>query len=50
MAMAMRASVTLSMAADSRGTFTRTFREIREEVSIASGDMSDAPGSSSTSS
>lgn len=49
-AMAMRASVTLSMAAESSGTFTRTLREMREEVSICSGAMSDAPGSSRTSS
>lgn len=50
MAMAMRDSVTLSIAADSSGTLTRTFREIKEEVSIWSGAMSDTPGRSSTSS
>lgn len=49
-AMAMRDSVTLSMAADSSGMFTRTFLETYEAVSIWSGAMSDAPGSSSTSS
>lgn len=50
MAIAMRASVTLSMAADSRGMFTRTLREMSEEVSTALGRTSDAPGNSSTSS
>ena len=49
-AMAMRASVTLSMAADSSGMLTLTFREMWEAVSTWSGAMSDAPGSSSTSS
>lgn len=34
MAIAMRASVTLSIAADSSGMFTRTFFEMYEEVSI----------------
>ncbi len=50
MAMAIRDSVTLSMAADSSGTFTRTFRETLDEVSTAFGSTSEAPGSSSTSS
>lgn len=50
MAMAMRASVTLSMAADSSGMLTRTLREMSVEVSTALGSTSDAPGSSSTSS
>ena len=50
MAMAMRASVTLSIAADSSGMLTRTLREMRDEVSTALGSTSDAPGSSSTSS
>jgi hypothetical protein len=49
-AIAMRDSVTLSMAADSSGMFTRTFLETYEAVSISSGAMSDGPGSSSTSS
>ncbi len=50
MAMAIRDSVTLSMAADSMGMFTRTLREMSDEVSTALGSTSDAPGSSSTSS
>ncbi len=50
MAMAIRDSVTLSIAAESSGTFTLTFFDRREVVSIWSGAMSDAPGSSSTSS
>lgn len=49
-AIAMRDSVTLSMAADSSGMLTRTFFEMCEAVSIWSGAMSDEPGSSSTSS
>ena len=40
--MAIRASVTLSIAADSSGMFTRTFFEMYEEVSIWSGAMSEA--------
>lgn len=47
---AMRDSVTLSIAAESSGMFTRTLREMRDEVSTALGSTSDAPGSSSTSS
>lgn len=50
MAMAMRDSVTLSIAAERSGMFTRTFLETYEAVSISSGAMSDEPGSSSTSS
>lgn len=49
-AIAMRDSVTLSMAADSSGMLTRTFLETCEAVSISSGAMSDGPGNSSTSS
>jgi hypothetical protein len=49
-AIAMRDSVTLSIAADSSGMLTRTLREMRDEVSTAPGSTSDAPGSSSTSS
>ena len=37
MAIAMRDSVTLSIAADSSGMFTRTLREMRDEVSTAFG-------------
>ncbi len=50
MAIAMRASVTLSIAAEISGTFTFTLRETYEEVSMSCGAMSDSPGSSSTSS
>lgn len=49
-AIAIRASVTLSIAADSSGMLTRTFRETREEVSTWFGSTSEAPGSNSTSS
>ncbi len=49
-AMAMRDSVTLSIAAESSGMLTRTLREMRDEVSTALGRTSEAPGSSSTSS
>lgn len=50
MAIAMRDSVTLSIAAESSGMFTRTLREMRDEVSTALGSTSEAPGSNSTSS
>ncbi len=49
-AMAIRDSVTLSIAAESSGMLTRTFRETREEVSTWFGSTSEAPGSSRTSS
>lgn len=50
MEMAIRDSVTLSMAAESSGMLTRTLREMRDEVSTAFGSTAEAPGSSSTSS
>ncbi len=50
MAMAMRASVTVSMAAVSSGTEMRTLRVSCEEVSTSDGITSDSPGRSSTSS
>ena len=49
-AMAMRASVTVSMAADRSGTLTSIRRETREEVSTSVGSTSLSAGSRSTSS
>jgi hypothetical protein len=50
MAIAIRASVTVSMAEDSSGTRRVMLRESRLEVSTSLGTTSDASGSSSTSS
>src|SRR5690606_16033338 len=50
MAMAIRASVTVSIAADTSGTLNRMFRDSCEEVSTSLGTMSDSSGKSSTSS
>jgi hypothetical protein len=49
-AMAMRASVTVSMALDRRGTASRMRRVTQLLVSTSVGTMSDAPGMSRTSS
>ena len=49
-AMAIRASVTVSIAAESSGTATRDPRVSREVVSTSDGMTSVSPGSSSTSS
>jgi hypothetical protein len=49
-AIAIRASVTVSMAADSRGTATDISRVSREAVSTSVGTTSVSPGSSRTSS
>ena len=50
MAMAIRDSVTVSMAADSNGVLTVIRFEIREEVSASEGMTFVCPGRSSTSS
>src|ERR1700712_3761618 len=50
MAMAMRDSVTVSMAELTSGTFNRILRVSRLDVSAAAGTTSDAAGSSRTSS
>ena len=50
MAMAIRASVTVSIAAETRGSLTEMLRDSRVEVSASLGMTSVAPGSSSTSS
>ena len=50
MAMAMRDSVTVSIAADSSGTRTEISRVRREEVSTSLGMTSVSPGRRSTSS
>ena len=50
MAMAMRDSVTVSIAADSSGAATVIRRVSREDVSASLGMTSVSPGSSSTSS
>ena len=49
-AIAMRASVTVSMALDSSGTAIRMRRVSRVLVSTSAGTTSDAPGMSRTSS
>ena len=49
-AMAIRPSVTVSIALESSGVRTVTFREIWVEVSTSLGTTSEAAGSSSTSS
>jgi hypothetical protein len=49
-AIAIRASVTVSIAADSSGTCTRILRETSEEVSASVGLTSVSPGRSRTSS
>jgi hypothetical protein len=50
MAMAMRASVTVSMALESSGTASRMPRVSRLLVSTSAGTTSDSPGMSRTSS
>ena len=50
MAIAMRASVTVSMALETSGTASRIRRVSRLLVSTSAGTMSDAPGISRTSS
>ncbi len=50
MAMAMRASVTVSMGAVSSGTASLMLRVMLEDVSTSAGTTSDSPGRSSTSS
>ena len=50
MAIAIRASVTVSMALDSSGTRNEIVRVMRVEVSTPLGMTSEAAGSSSTSS
>ena len=50
MAMAIRASVTVSIAEEINGTRSTMLRDSRLVVSTSLGTTSDAPGSSSTSS
>ena len=50
MAMAIRASVTVSIALETKGIRSETLRVSREVVSASLGTRSDASGSSSTSS
>src|SRR5690606_15669836 len=50
MAMAMRASVTVSMAADTRGMLSRILRVSRVETSTSRGSTCECAGTSSTSS
>ena len=50
MAIAIRASVTVSMALETSGMASRTVRVSRLRVSTSAGTTSEAPGTSSTSS
>ena len=48
--MAIRASVTVSMALETSGSWTAMFRDTREEVSTSLGTTSDSAGTRRTSS